>query len=54
MTAMAAVDRLTHRGIVLEFELEHSIRAEQAPRPHLNGYHVLADSPADPPRIGRI
>jgi DNA replication protein DnaC len=36
MTAMAAVDRLTHRGIILEFELEHSIRAEHASRLHLN------------------
>lgn len=37
MTAMAAVDRLTHRGIILEFELETSIRADQAPRLHPNG-----------------
>jgi DNA replication protein DnaC len=36
MTAMAAVDRLSHRGIILEFELETSIRGDQAPRPHLN------------------
>jgi len=36
MTAMAAVDRLTHRGIILEFQLETSIRAENAPRPFLN------------------
>lgn len=36
MTAMAAVDRLTHRGIILEFELQTSIRADQAPRLSLN------------------
>jgi DNA replication protein DnaC len=34
MTAMAAVDRLSHRGIILEFELETSIRGDQAPRLH--------------------
>jgi DNA replication protein DnaC len=30
MTAMAAVDRLSHRGIVLEFELDESLRGRQA------------------------
>ena len=34
MTAMAAVDRLSNRAIILEFELETSIRADHAP--HLN------------------
>lgn len=32
MTAMAAVDRMVHRGIVLEFELEESLRAEESRR----------------------
>lgn len=37
MTAMVAVDRLSHRGIILEFELGTSIRGDMAPHLHLYG-----------------
>jgi hypothetical protein len=48
---MAAVDRMAHRGIVLEFELQESLRVEESRR---RNSQKVVEEPVEPPRIGPL